>query len=125
MSRRSCTTLLSVISLLFLQPWGCKGWEKKLDTRRLELAEGATPCLAPATCTEKHHGDGGRDYKVCSAVSGEASYVAGDVVLVHEIGLDMIGLVKGARGATYDVEFADGITTTGRAKASFVGRVCK
>jgi hypothetical protein len=102
----------------------CDRWEKKLEARRIELSESAKACPAPTTCTEKHHGDGGHDYKVCTAASGEQTYAAGDIVLIHEIGLDMIALIKEAKGgSSYTVEFADRTPLT-RSSSSIIKRVC-
>jgi hypothetical protein len=103
---------------------GCERYEKKLDAKRIEMRDAATACPPPTTCTEKHRGDGGHDLNVCTAAQGEATYTEGDIVLVHEIGLNMIARVKGRKGSGYAVEFADG-NTLERSASSIVKRVCK
>ena len=111
-----------VAVLVALGITACNSWEKKLDAKRLEYAASAGPCAAPETCTEKRHGDGGHDYKVCTGSPG-ATFATGDVVIVHELGLDMIARVKATKGDDYQVEFADTIPLT-RSKGSIVKRVC-
>ncbi len=115
-------TALLVLALLLL--CGCNRYEKKLDARRIELRDSAKACPAPTTCSEKHHGDGGRDYPICTAEAGEPTYAEGDIVLVHELGLDMIARVNGKKGSGYAVEFADGVPLERSLKSS-VWRVCK
>jgi hypothetical protein len=108
--------------LLVALATSCNSWEKKLDAKRLEYAASAGQCPAPSTCTDKRHGDGGHDYKVCSGSPG-TSFSTGDVVIIHEIGLDMIARVKAPKGDDYTVEFADTFPVT-RSKSSMIKRVC-
>jgi hypothetical protein len=104
---------------------GCNSWEKKLEAQRLALRDSANACPAPATCSEKRHGDGGHDFKVCSGGPQAAPYAPGDVVIIHEIGLDMIAGIKEKKADdSYIVRFADDMPIT-RSHKSIVARVCK
>lgn len=116
--------LFAIGAVLLLQPWGCDA--RKLDAKRVALAEAAAACPAPATCTETHHGDGNRDYKVCAGMPMASLPSKGDIVIVHEApSLDLIARFEGPHGPLdYDVTFADG-NKVPRPKSSFVSRVCK
>jgi hypothetical protein len=104
---------------------GCKRWEKKMEDGRQALLSQATPCPAPATCTEKGKA-GSREVSLCSALPAARLYSVGDVVIVREVVGDIHTLARVTKinAGKYTVDFAENMATNEIPEARMVGRLC-
>ncbi len=95
-----------------------------MEKGRQELIAAATPCKGPATCTGKmklpHD-----EVAVCTPTPDPSTYEPGEVVVIHELGIDVLAKINEKKGPqAYEVRFYDGAVLE-RPAAAVRGRACK